>query len=277
MNGMILKSSVQKSLINKIYSGYFAVPHRTKKFEVKSDLDPHEEYLEKQKELEKKSLFEYRAPPVDYSRNIVAGNKADAYLEIVNRAPIYYNATEPDLENENIHARKRGYEEVHNKFLYEQYGVVAQTGGTMEWAHFEGIRKLVQGRMDWTKAWAVWRVEAPWFPCTRPISGRKLSRDKPPTTHFETPIRAGRVLLEIGGQVSYKQVFPILRHVVHILPFRANAVSKQDMDEKEILTAHVEKLNLNPYNYKYIVQNNIFGSHDFVEQEDRVTFGKTVA
>lgn len=39
--------------------------------------------------------------------------------------------------------------------------------------------------------------------------------------HYVTPIKAGRVIVEVGGKCEFEQVFPFLNEVAHILPFKA--------------------------------------------------------
>ena len=39
--------------------------------------------------------------------------------------------------------------------------------------------------------------------------------------HYVTPIKAGRVIVEVGGNCEFEQVFPFLNEVAHILPFKA--------------------------------------------------------
>jgi len=68
---------------------------------------------------------------------------------------------------------------------------------------------------------AVWRVDAPWYlffilnlnlsqnrlPRTRRLRGTKRGGGKGPIHHFETPVRAGRIILEVGGYILEAEVF----------------------------------------------------------------------
>ena len=39
--------------------------------------------------------------------------------------------------------------------------------------------------------------------------------------HYVTPIKAGRVIVELGGKCEFEEAFPFLNEVAHILPFKA--------------------------------------------------------
>jgi large subunit ribosomal protein L16 len=39
--------------------------------------------------------------------------------------------------------------------------------------------------------------------------------------HYVVPIKAGRVIVELGGKCEFEQAFIFLKEVAHILPFKA--------------------------------------------------------
>jgi large subunit ribosomal protein L16 len=61
----------------------------------------------------------------------------------------------------------RGPELVHNKLIHKQYGIVALSGGELEFGHFDMIRNSINRKLDMTKTFAIWRVDSPWKPVTR--------------------------------------------------------------------------------------------------------------
>lgn len=61
----------------------------------------------------------------------------------------------------------RGPELVHNQLIHKQYGIIALSGGQMEFGHFDMIRNSVNRKLDMTKTFAVWRVDSPWKPITK--------------------------------------------------------------------------------------------------------------
>ena len=46
--------------------------------------------------------------------------------------------------------------------------------------------------------------------------------------HYLTPIRAGRIILELGGQLEFKEAERILSRIAAKLPFDAETVSGGD-------------------------------------------------
>lgn len=68
----------------------------------------------------------------------------------------------------------RGPELVHNQLIHKQYGIVALSGGQMEFGHFDMIRNSVNRKLDMTKTFAIWRVDSPWKPVTKHGQGKSL-------------------------------------------------------------------------------------------------------
>lgn len=58
----------------------------------------------------------------------------------------------------------RGPEPIHNFLLHEQYGIQALGGGRMRWGHFEMLRLSIGRKMDVSRMFAIWRIDAPWQP-----------------------------------------------------------------------------------------------------------------
>jgi large subunit ribosomal protein L16 len=69
-------------------------------------------------------------------------------------------------------------------------------------------------------------------------------------------------------------VKPILELVAHKLPFSAKVVSQQMLEEMTKEGERLEQENLNPYTFKYVVQNNLGGCHIWISPYDRRWFGK---
>lgn len=72
------------------------------------------------------------------------------------------------------------------------------------------------------------------------------------------------------------QVKPILELVAHKLPFAAKVVSQQMLEEMAKEEERLEQENLNPYTFKYVVQNSLGGCHNWISPYDRRWFGKYI-
>lgn len=53
---------------------------------------------------------------------------------------------------------------------------------------------------------AIWRVPAPWQPVTKKGQGQRMGGGKGAIDHYVTPIKAGRVILEMGGTCEFAEV-----------------------------------------------------------------------
>lgn len=173
--------------------------------------------------------------------------------------------------------RMMGEELHHNKLQLKQFGIVAIHGGCLEYRHFEAMRQTIGRKLEAKKSFAIYRVPPPYKPVTRIGQGKRLGGGKGSIDHYMTPIKAGRVILEVGGKVSWEEVKPWLSNVAKMLPFEAIAVNddiltKLDAEEKRLL--HTE--NKNPITFEWLVRNNIRDCLRFVSPYDQKWFGKFV-
>jgi large subunit ribosomal protein L16 len=168
----------------------------------------------------------------------------------------------------------RGPEPVHNFLLHEQYGIQALGGGRMRWGHFEMIRLSVGRKMDVSRMFCIWRIDAPWQPVTRRGQGQRLGGGKGAIDHYVTPIKSGRIIMELGGKCEFREVKEFLQKYADQLPFPARAVSHEMLNEEKEREKYLKETNTNPYTFKYIVQNNLSGCHRWMRPIDHKQFGK---
>jgi large subunit ribosomal protein L16 len=72
----------------------------------------------------------------------------------------------------------RGPELVHNKLIHKQYGIIALSGGSLKFGHYEMIRMAVNRMINQERAFAIWRVDPPSKPKTKHGQGKKLGGGK---------------------------------------------------------------------------------------------------
>lgn len=80
----------------------------------------------------------------------------------------------------------------------------------MHHGHFEMMRIGINKNMDEKRMFAVWRIPAPWKPITRKGSGHKMGGGKGSIDHYVTPVKAGRIVFEFGGECEFGEVFMML-------------------------------------------------------------------
>ncbi|XP_044265821.1 39S ribosomal protein L16, mitochondrial [Tribolium madens] len=168
----------------------------------------------------------------------------------------------------------RGPETVHNFLIHQQYGIVALGGGRLKWPHFEMMRLAIGRKIDPDRMFAIWRVDAPWQPVTKKGQGQRMGGGKGAIDHYVTPIKAGRVILEVGGKCEFEEVKGFLHDIAMKMPFQAMAVSHEMLKERKEKEKWEEENNQNYYTMKYCMQNNMGGCHKWMSPFDYKFLGK---
>ncbi|CAH0692453.1 unnamed protein product [Chilo suppressalis] len=214
--------------------------------------------------------IKYFPPPKNYDHIEIPERQR---LRVYEKVPQY----PPNLKPPKMQKRlryMRGPEKLHNTLQLKQYGVVATGGGRMKIEHFEMARLVVARRLDQKRMFAIWRIDPPWQPITKKGQGQRMGGGKGAIDHYVTPIKSGRIILEVGGKCEYAEVHTMLKIVAERLPFKAEAVSYEIMEQKAALEKWQEENNQNPYTLKYIFQNNMGGCHKFLSPFDHRWHGK---
>ena len=92
--------------------------------------------------------------------------------------------------------------------------------------------------------------------------------------HYVTPIKAGRVIIEVGGPIEWFEVKKLLEDIAAKLPFKAKACTYEELCEMKAKEKWLEKNNENPYTFKYVIQNNLGGCHNWISPIDKFYFGR---
>lgn len=168
----------------------------------------------------------------------------------------------------------RGPDTIHNFLLNQQYGIQALVGGRMRWGHFEMLRLSIGRKMDVNRMFCQWRVDAPWQPLTKQGQGQRMGGGKGSVDHYVTPVKAGRIILELAGKCEFGEVEHFLNLYAAQLPFNARAVSHEMLQKEAQEAEENEKNNQNKYTMKFIIQNNLSGIHRYLSPVDHKWFGK---
>jgi len=170
--------------------------------------------------------------------------------------------------------RMMGEDKAQSDLVLGQFGVVALTGGMLKHRHFEMIRATAGRNLNAKKTFAIYRVDAPYKPITDHGFGKRMGGGKGGIDEYGTPVRAGRVIMEVGGKAEWMEVQPWLQVIAGKLPFKALAVSaeylKKLREEEERLT----KANQNPITFEWLIRNNIMNCQLKFSEYDRRWFGR---
>lgn len=150
----------------------------------------------------------------------------------------------------------------------------AQQGGNLKWGHIEMLRMYVARKIDESRMFAVWRIDSPWKPITKKGQGHRMGGGKGSIDQYVVPIREGRIILEVGGDCEFNEVEPMLRRMANNLPFKARAVSHEMLQEDVIKETELVTRNINPFSFKYCLENNFFGCHSWASPYDYKWFNR---
>lgn len=95
-------------------------------------------------------------------------------------------------------------------------------------------------------------------------------------THYVTPVKAGRVILEVGGRIEFEEILPHLQAVAEKLPFAAIAIDHQGLNDLRDKLSKLAEKNVNPVTYKRVVERNMVNIRDcqMSNEYDQFWFGK---
>lgn len=153
-----------------------------------------------------------------------------------------------------------GPERIHNQLIYQQYGIIALGGGALRGAHFDVIRDRVNKYTDFERFFAIWRVDPPWKAVSKKSLGKKMGGGKAKVHHYETPVRAGRIIIEMGGVGNFYEIERILETICKKMPLYCMPISQKIMDNIKKEKLELDKHNYNPFEYRYLVRNNFSNS-----------------
>lgn len=211
-------------------------------------------------------LKTYEIPP-DYS-DVVLPEKPK--LRFMNKVPNLKKAKKEMKHLEDI----RGPAKAANAFTTGQYAIVAMGGGYLHWGHIEMIRLTINRKMDSSTTFARWRIDAPYKPITRKGLGQRMGGGKGAIDHYVTPVRHGRLIVEVGGKVELGEIDHILIELAKKLPFPAKVLSREGLAALQAKQADMEQNNQNPWTFKNIAQGNMLGIRKVLSPFDLRNHGR---
>ncbi|XP_043939939.1 39S ribosomal protein L16, mitochondrial [Protopterus annectens] len=205
--------------------------------------------------------------PINYNDIIMPERQK---LKFMDKVP---NLKKPKKEPKRL-SDIRGPTREASDFTLGQYGIVALGGGYLHWGHMEMMRLTINRRMDSKTTFACWRVDPPYKPLTRKGLGQRMGGGKGAIDHYVTPVKYGRLIVEVGGYCELSEVEPFLSEVAKKLPFPAKVVSRESLaqmwqEEKEKALS-----NQNPWTFERLVTMNMLGCRKVLSAFDLKHHGK---
>uniref|UniRef100_A0A8C6V7I7 Large ribosomal subunit protein uL16m n=1 Tax=Naja naja TaxID=35670 RepID=A0A8C6V7I7_NAJNA len=137
-------------------------------------------------------------------------------LKIVERQPNLLKVRRQPKNLRDI----RGPSTEATEFTEGKFGILAMGGGYLRWVHFEVMRLSINRHMNSKTMFALWRVPPPYKPVTRKGLGHRMGGGKGAIDHYVSAVKAGRLIVEIGGQCEYTEVKYFLTQVAKKLPLK---------------------------------------------------------
>ncbi|CRK90438.1 CLUMA_CG004164, isoform B [Clunio marinus] len=173
-------------------------------------------------------------------------------LKVMEKVPQYPGNLKPPKMQKKLKFM-RGPERVHNFLTHKQYGIQALGGGRLRFGHFEMLRLSIGRKIDTKRMFTFWRIDPPWQPVTNHGQGQRMGGGKGAIDHYVTPVKAGRIIVELGGICEFKEVKEFLQKYADQLPFKARAVSHEMLEKEKIWEKEREESDMNPWPMKYLV------------------------
>ncbi|KAM5224838.1 large ribosomal subunit protein uL16m [Hipposideros larvatus] len=191
-------------------------------------------------------------------------------LRFVERVPLV-----PKVRREHKNLKDiRGPSTEATEFTEGSFAILALGGGYLHWGHFEMMRLTINRSMDPKNMFALWRVPAPFKPITRKSVGQRMGGGKGAIDHYVTPVKAGRLIVEVGGRCEFKEVQGFLDQVAHKLPFPAKAVSRETLEKMRKDQEERERNNQNPWTFERIATANMLGIRKVLSPYDLTQKGR---
>ena len=129
-------------------------------------------------------------------------------------------------------------------------------------------------KLDESRMFAMWRIDGPWQAISKKGISHRMGGGKGNINKYVVPIRADRMILEIGGKCEFIEVKHILRSLAQILPFEARVVTRESLEAEKQRKEQLEKMNKNPFTFKYAAEKNMLGIDKYLSPYDYIWHGK---
>ncbi|KJH50232.1 ribosomal protein L16 [Dictyocaulus viviparus] len=205
--------------------------------------------------------------PVTFE-NVTFPPNGELKLPKMNPEPFY----DPEKGEQKYKTTKRmievrGVEEIHTYLIHQQYGLAAVSGGFISADDFKFIQERVNKNLL-DKQFAVWRVDPPWLPRTKKAQGTRLGGGKGSIHHYVTPVKAKRIILEVGGYITEIEAQAFLLYLCERFNFPVEYVSEKILSERRANEKEIAEHNLNPFDWDRVIKYNMQNCNSWLSPYD---------
>uniref|UniRef100_A0A1I7Y6Q0 Large ribosomal subunit protein uL16m n=1 Tax=Steinernema glaseri TaxID=37863 RepID=A0A1I7Y6Q0_9BILA len=167
----------------------------------------------------------------------------------------------------------RGVEEIHTDLIHRQYGIAAISGGFISSADFKFLEDRINKNLI-ERQFAIWRVDPPWLPRTKKAQGTRLGGGKGSIQKYVTPVRANRIILEVGGHITEIEARAFLMYLCERFSFPAEFVSEEILQERRREEAAIRANNTNKFDWDTVIKYNMQNCTSWLSNYDIMWRGK---
>lgn len=222
----------------------------------------------------RRNYHKYWPEPSPTAHIFMPQNTEDRLLPQLPHTPtVFPKGVEPPVKYERRDIEMRGPERIHNQLIYRQYGIMALGGGALRGAHLDWIRHRINMYMDKDRLFAIWRVDPPWKAVSKRSMGKKLGGGKGKVHHYETPVKAGRVLIEVAGVGEFGEIQRALASICKKLPLYAIPITQTMIDQIREEKIELDRNNFNPFEYRDLLRKNYSNSQSKISPLEQIWGG----
>jgi len=131
---------------------------------------------------------------------------------------------------------------------------------------FDALPKISDILYD--KSFCIWRIDPPNRSVTKHGQGKKLGGGKGTIDHYMYPVKRGRVIIEVGGNISFQEVSRMLQQISEKLPFPAKVVNQEMMENFEKEEEKLQVENVNKLRWEWAIKNNLLNCLTYAGKYD---------
>lgn len=106
--------------------------------------------------------------------------------------------------------------------------------------------------------------------------GKRMGGGKGSIHHYVTPVRAGRVIVEVGGKCEFEEVHYFLENIANKLPLDAIPIDNTSLERFRARQGELEAQNVNPISFERVLKLRMGGSSKWASPYDELWHGKYV-
>uniref|UniRef100_A0A0K0DWQ9 Large ribosomal subunit protein uL16m n=1 Tax=Strongyloides stercoralis TaxID=6248 RepID=A0A0K0DWQ9_STRER len=211
--------------------------------------------------------------PVTYE-NVIFPPDGEFKLPPMPAAPNYdLDIKEKKYKDTKRMIEARGVEEIHTELIHKQFGLAAVSGGFITPKDFTFVMERVNKNLI-KNQFAIWRVDPPWLPRTKKAQGTKLGGGKGTISKYVTPVRASRIILEVGGHITEIEAKAFLSYIAERFAFPVEFVSHDMLIERRKREQEIIEKNQNKFSWDNVIKWNMQNANSWLSQYDIIWKGK---